>query len=1010
MSFSMNPMFRKLTLGVICLSITSVLQLDAQSFNAGSVDAGLLKELQQATDDSYHEVFILFKDRVNPELLEQTMLRANLPQEKRVTLVLESLQEKAKKVQQPVLDLIRQSKEVDQSQVETYWIANMVFVRARKAFIATLSQRPDIAWIEKNETLENQHATAAPVAAPMVPNGREPGLNTINAPAMWALGYTGYGRKVLIVDSGQDTDHPALRNQFAYNYASLSSTYTSQVIPDYCDSHGTSVASAAVGLDPLTRDTIGVAFNAKWMGAPFSNLRNVETGDFCEYKGSVRDVSSVLQWALNPDGNTSTTADMPDVINNSYGRKLSSTVECSQVWPELFRALDVVGIAVVFAAGNDGPSASSVNLQASISINDVTPFAVGALNGSSNLMADFSGRGPSLCSNFQNTTHDIKPEVVAPGVNIRVATLGKAGYEFVNGTSFAAPYVAGAILLLKEAFPALPGRELARALYNSATDLGTIGEDNDSGKGLINVFSAYNYLISRGFKPTPPIAPTVDVAHLNAAPRLLNCGGQIYMDVTFRNEGTEVLNAVDIVVRREFNTTPLVTKKWTGALAPGATTTYVLQEFPSGFGGYTIEVELRNPNGKTDERPLNNQLKKKAVVSPQPMLPPVSVAATTVCSTGRTLITSSYAGNATLRWYNRSDGGTALGQGLSYYTGPLTSDTTIFAELRFLEKVGKPNNTDGTTALSDSTTGGLVFDCLAPFTLKTVQVYVATAGPRNIRLRRPDGSIQQRLVNVPRVGVNRLTLDFSIEPGEGFILDFSVGRELYVSKTGTTFPYTVPGVLTIQRSESIDPTVYSYFYDWEVEYNYPCGRLPVRIGVDKSITGVKAGFAAPDSTVLSTEGAVVNFQNTSTAATQYSWNLGDGNVSTVESPVHTYAKAGKYQVVLTATTGGCSDVALKMVSVTAVTGLETIEQVGGSIRLYPNPTQGVTQVDLKLSTPDEVQVLLYDLLGRKLEHWDLGRVEEVQTNLNLSRFPAGAYQVLFMGNTFRHRETVILEK
>ncbi len=51
----------------------------------------------------------------------------------------------------------------------------------------------------------------------------------------------------------------------------------------------------------------------------------------------------------------------------------------------------------------------------------------------------------------------------------------------------------------------------------------------------------------------------------------------------------------------------------------------------------------------------------------------------------------------------------------------------------------------------------------------------------------------------------------------------------------------------------------------------------------------------------------VTFTNSSTDATGYSWDFGDGNSSTVASPVHTYAEAGTYSVILTASNGSLSD-------------------------------------------------------------------------------------------------------
>lgn len=58
-------------------------------------------------------------------------------------------------------------------------------------------------------------------------------------------------------------------------------------------------------------------------------------------------------------------------------------------------------------------------------------------------------------------------------------------------------HVSGAILLLKEAYPYLSGKELKLALYHSARDLGVPGEDNKFGMGIINVYDAYLYLLAK---------------------------------------------------------------------------------------------------------------------------------------------------------------------------------------------------------------------------------------------------------------------------------------------------------------------------------------------------------------------------------------------------------------------------------------------------------------------------------------------------------------------------------
>lgn len=57
------------------------------------------------------------------------------------------------------------------------------------------------------------------------------------------------------------------------------------------------------------------------------------------------------------------------------------------------------------------------------------------------------------------------------------------------------------------------------------------------------------------------------------------------------------------------------------------------------------------------------------------------------------------------------------------------------------------------------------------------------------------------------------------------------------------------------------------------------------------------------------------FTNTSQHATSYEWDFGDGNSSTDENPVHSYASAGSFSVKLTATGEGGSDSASKVVTV-----------------------------------------------------------------------------------------------
>ncbi|MDH3938437.1 MAG: S8 family peptidase, partial [candidate division Zixibacteria bacterium] len=194
---------------------------------------------------------------------------------------------------------------------------------------------------------------------------------------------------------------------------------------------------------------------------------------------TLSDIIEAFQWALNPDGDTSTTDDVPDVILNSWGVPKGLFAPCDETFTQIVDVVEAAGIVTIFAAGNEGPDPMSLRSPADQASTPTNSLAVGAVNMDKDI-ASFSSRGPSSCDQTQ-----IKPELVAPGVSVRSSQKG-GGYTYMSGTSMAAPYIAGLVVLMRQYSPDATVEEIKQALLQATEDLGATGEDNIYGNGLVD--------------------------------------------------------------------------------------------------------------------------------------------------------------------------------------------------------------------------------------------------------------------------------------------------------------------------------------------------------------------------------------------------------------------------------------------------------------------------------------------------------------------------------------------
>jgi len=372
------------------------------------------------------------------------------------------------------------------SDIKEFWITPAVALEIPLSKIDELSALPGVKSVIEDAELELIEPVESLPTTAKVSETRSH-LTSLNIPELWSRGLTGSGRLVCSFDTGVEGDHPALFDKWRGNETSASAAWfapsSSETFPFDVTGHGTHTMGLMVGSNAT--DTFGVAPDATWMTAAV-----IDQGQ--SLSRTISDILAAFQWAVDPDGNPATVDDMPDVILNSWGVPTSIFEPCDATFDDAIDNVEAAGIVTIFAAGNEGPSAESLRLPANRATSPLNTIAVGAVDDATNVVANFSSRGPSSCDDTQ-----IKPELVAPGVAVYSCTKG-GGYLLKSGTSMAAPLIAGMVALLRQYNPEATVDEIKTAIIQSAQDLGPYGEDNAYGYGLPDAAVALDYM------PAPP--------------------------------------------------------------------------------------------------------------------------------------------------------------------------------------------------------------------------------------------------------------------------------------------------------------------------------------------------------------------------------------------------------------------------------------------------------------------------------------------------------------------------
>jgi serine protease AprX len=272
-------------------------------------------------------------------------------------------------------------------------------------------------------------------------------------------GLKGDGMVVALLDTGADPGHEALQGKII----AFKDFVNNQISPYDDNGHGTHCASliAGEGEEP------GVAPDAKLVV-----VKVMDRDGSCYLSDAIR----ALGWCLENKDRYGI-----KVISFSVGGESPS--EGPSLLDEACNRMVDQGLVVCVAAGNSGPSPSSIVIPGDAE----EVITAGAVDKRGTIF-DRSSRGPV-------SNGEIKPDLVTLGVDVVSALAGsKNGYSSISGTSMAVPQVAGAAALLLQAQPDMKPSDVKRILLKTADDLGQPGPDNVYGYGALNLSGALKRL------------------------------------------------------------------------------------------------------------------------------------------------------------------------------------------------------------------------------------------------------------------------------------------------------------------------------------------------------------------------------------------------------------------------------------------------------------------------------------------------------------------------------------
>jgi subtilisin family serine protease len=492
---------------------------------------GISPDLQTVLDrtaaDEHVPVVIVMAEQADVDALLPIV--RSMDREQRRVFARNELVRLAESTQARILDRL-ETAQGKAEKIRSLWLGNGIAAQITPDLIAEFAAYPEVRTILWDPPIPWEEAqdlvgTGSPAAA----TGQRSilwHLYNVNAVEAWNMaepGFRGEGVVIAVVDCGVDRTHPDLANHMWVNVDEIPDNGIDDDLNGYIDdtwgwdfmsgdnnpmpnsaseSHGTICAGCAAG-DGTAGNSTGVAPEALIMACKVNSWsQNIDGIQYAIDNGAdVITMSRSEKWRFIPK---------PDYDwwrANTDGELLSGIFHANSIGNEGDN-LYSDPIPFNIAAPGNCPSPWRHPEQVQAGVSGIVGCGAVAQSGA---LAYFSSFGPAAWEDFSAHWPEypysvrleyqdypwwgglpglLKPDVVAPGLNVTTTTYPGGGYTTTSGTSLSTPIVAGVMALVAQANPNLTPEQMSMVLQTTATDLGAPGKDTSYGAGQVDAVAA----------------------------------------------------------------------------------------------------------------------------------------------------------------------------------------------------------------------------------------------------------------------------------------------------------------------------------------------------------------------------------------------------------------------------------------------------------------------------------------------------------------------------------------